>query len=143
MSHLVAVYAASPNVLGALARRASKGARWNHCGVVVGDKVIEARVWFGVVATPLHEWVARYPEHEVKGIECPRPDLGEQFALDQLGKGYDYLGASGVPFRSHWQDPSRWYCSEKLEAALIRSGAVGRFPDHARNISPQESYDAK
>jgi hypothetical protein len=58
----------------------------------------------------------------------------------QIGKGYDYAGALGVPFRSHWQDDSCWHCGELIEAALAAGGRM-RWRDTKAAISPQESWD--
>lgn len=144
MPHISAVYTASRDPLSALARLVTGNAKWSHCGVLIGtptgDVVVEARMWYGVVATPFNEWVARCPHYEVVEIDCPDPAAGEAFALAQVGKKYDYLGALGVPFRSHWQDPTRWYCSEKLESVLLAAGR-NRWRDTKQAISPQESFD--
>lgn len=115
-------------------------AKFSHCGVVVGDYVVEARLWFGVVATPVKEWAARHPYYESLRIACPDVQAAEAFAWSQIGKPYDYLGALGMPLRSDWQNPNKWYCSELVEAALLAGGRQ-RWRDSKAGISPQESWD--
>ena len=140
MSALTIAYTGSRDPLSEVARLATGNAKWSHCGIVVGDFVVEARMWFGVVGTPFADWKSRCPHYELATVECPDPKAAEDFAWAQLGKPYDYLGAFSVPFRTHWQDPERWYCSELVEAALIAGGRQ-RWRDTRSSISPQESWD--
>ena len=137
---LTVVYTGSRDPLSKLARVLTQNAKWSHCGILVEGFVVEARVWYGVVATPFEEWKARCPHYEVVQIDCPNPAAARSFAWSQIGVGYDYLGAFGVPFRSSWQDSNRWYCSELVEAALAAGGRQ-RWRDSKSGISPQESWD--
>jgi uncharacterized protein YycO len=124
-----------------LTRFFTGGARWSHCGIVDHERgvVIEALMWKGVVETPFSHWQLRYPSFEVVEIACPVPGLGLDYARRQVGSGYDYLGAIGVPWRSPWHHPGRWYCSELVEAALAQAGRR-RWRLEARGISPMESW---
>lgn len=115
------------------------GALWSHCGLVVGDNVVEALIK-GVTLTPLTEWKARYPRYDLVEIECPDPEAAEQFAIAQVGKAYDWLGCIGAPWRAHWQDPNRWYCSELVEAA-VAAGGRHRWRREKNGISPMDSWN--
>lgn len=124
-----------------LTRFFTGGARWSHCGVVDLERgvIIEAQVWRGVIETPLDEFEAHYPSTEIVRIDCPFPEHALAFARTQVGKPYDYLGAVGVPWRTRWDDPARWYCSELVEAALAAGGRL-RWRLDKRGVSPMESW---
>jgi uncharacterized protein YycO len=140
MPSITVAYTGSRDPLSTLARLVTGNAKWSHCGIVVGDYVIEARLYYGVVGTPINEWKKRCPHFEMVDVECANPDAAHAFAREQVGKGYDYAGAFSVPFRTHWQHPSHWYCSELVEAALY-AGGRNRWRDTKQAISPQESWD--
>lgn len=93
----------------------------------------------GVVETSFAHWMLRYPSSEEVQIDCPAPIAAMQFTRSQIGKGYDYLGAFGVPWRSPWHSEDRWYCSELVEAALQHGGRL-RWRLNKRGVSPMESW---
>jgi len=140
MPYVSAVYSANRDPLSALGRLATRNADWNHCGLIVGNEVYEARIWYGVQPTPFEAWKERCPHHTVVQIECPYPELAYESARKKKGAGYDYWGALGVPWRAHWQDPARFWCAEFLEACLL-AGGCNRWREDVFSISPQESYD--
>jgi hypothetical protein len=57
-------------------------------------------------------------------LTVPDIEAMRAFLREQLGAGYDWLGAAGIPvLRSDdWQDPDRWWCSELIIAALAAGG---------------------
>ena len=142
--HIVAGYSRRTNLPSFMTRALTGGARWSHCGFVdlLAGVVIEAQMFKGVMLTPLDEWQANYPSCEFIRIACPQPRDALLFAYAQVGKGYDYAGAFGVPFRASWQDDSRWYCSEHLEAS-VAAGGRQRFHLNKHGISPMESWNAR
>lgn len=124
-----------------LTRMLTGGARWSHCGILDVERqvVIEALMWRGVVETPLAHWMLRYPRWERVDITCPNAINALAFARAQRGKGYDYLAVIGVPWRTAWDNPARWYCSELVEAALAAGGRL-RWRLTKRGVSPMESW---
>lgn len=139
MPHITAAFSRRTNLPSFVTRFLTGGARWSHCAIVDGGHMIEALMLKGVVSTPAGQWASKYPSYDLVQIECPNPDAALTFARDQIGKGYDYLGAIGVPWRAPWHDPRRWYCSELLEAALSVGGRR-RWRLEARGVSPMESW---
>lgn len=137
--YVEAVFSRRTNIPSFLTRFFTGGARWSHCGLIVGGDVIEALMFKGVVATPINEWIKRYPSYERVAIECPNPAAAKWFALKQVGKGYDYKAVIGVPWRSPWNHEHRWYCSELVEAALAAGGRL-RWRLEKRGVSPMESW---
>ena len=141
MSHLYAIFSRRTSLPSFLTRFLTGGARWSHCGILDRERsvVIEALMFKGVVETPLARWMLRYPSFQQIRIDCPQPEAALQFAREQVGKGYDYLAVLGVPWRTAWDHPGRWYCSELLEAAL-RAGGRLRWRLNKRGVSPMESW---
>lgn len=141
MGAVVAVFSRGASLPSFAIRTVTGAARWSHCGVVDIERglVIEALAFKGVVDTPLAEWCAKRPSHETVHISCPDPHRAVQYARQQIGKPYDYLAAAGVPWRTPWDDPRRWYCSELLEAALA-AGGRHRWRLDKRGVSPMESW---
>jgi uncharacterized protein YycO len=120
------------------------GALWHHCGVLDQERqeVIEPLMFKGVVRTPLHEWIDRYPRVGFRAYEVPNAQVGLTFARAQVGKPYDYRGAFGVPLRANWDNPGAWYCHELLEAALKEAGARRWYCDFCPK-TPTESFLVK
>ena len=117
--------------------RAVTSCPWHHVGVVFNDYVIEAR-FTGVIKTPIDEFKAR-GKHAI--VDCPVNDEGAalDFALNQLGKGYDLAGLISFPFRARWQHPSRWYCSE-LAAAIAEAGGSPLVRSDLNGVSPRDLW---
>lgn len=114
--------------------------QWHHVGVVFNDEyVIEAR-FIGVVKTPLADFKAR-GKYEIIDYEVPDEGVALDFALNQLGKQYDFAGLISFPFRVKWQDPSRWYCSE-LVAAIAAIGGSPIVRANLTSVSPRDLWAA-
>lgn len=131
--HLVIAFARRKS-LRSFGNRATRiGGRWSHTALWDPARSVfnEALMFEGVVETAQSVWFDRYSATELVAVPCPDPEAGLRFAREQVGKGYDYLGALGVPWRRNWQDPALWYCAEKEAAALAAAGRqVFRDPEH-------------
>lgn len=141
MSAIAAVFSRRTSLPSFLTRFFTGGSRWSHCGIVDAERgvVIEALMFRGVVETPMQQWRRRYPSFELVYTACPDPAAALAFARAQVGQRYDYWAAFGVPWRTSWDDPRRWYCSELLEAALAAGGRL-RWRLTKRGVSPMESW---
>lgn len=134
------IYSRSWTIGSPLIRHADRWGQWSHCGVVVPDgRVIEARAFHGVVATPRRDFDKRASSQEVVHITVPDLDAGLAWLDQQVGKGYDYAGILGNAFRQNWHDPERWQCAELVEAFLASCGRA-RFRADAWRISPNMSW---
>lgn len=104
--------------------------RWSHCGVVVGDNVIESTATKGVVVTPLKEFIERYNDHAFATIPV-KDSVAE--ALDRasniIGDKYDFAAIFGIFFRTGWNQRGKWLCSEAVAhiAGTFREDYVGRI----------------
>lgn len=138
---MLALFSRRTSLPSFLTRFFTGGARWSHCGVYDLSRgvVIEALMFKGVVETPIDVWKKRYPSWEMVRIKCPDELEALNFARAQFGKPYDYIAAFGVPWRTSWDNPNRWYCSELVEAAL-KAGGRQRWRLEKRGVSPMESW---
>lgn len=141
MSHLTVLYTRTRTMGAALIRAGAWWGPWSHCGIVDGEHVIESlALQGGVVCTPLVEVIERSSHAEAVDIECPMPERGLEWAHSTVGEPYDWGGVLGIPLRARdWQAPGRWYCSEHVEAALVRAGRT-RWRAGMHGISPCQSY---
>lgn len=129
--------------LGLLTRGARPGGRWGHTALWDEERSCfsEALMFKGVVETPHEHWFSKWSAVELVAVPVPDPGAGIRFARSTLGHGYDYLGAFSVPFRDDWQDPSRWYCSER-DTMAIQAAGVTLFYDPVRGIHPHDLWRA-
>lgn len=118
-------------------------ARWSHSGAIVDTRgapfVVEARALRGVVATPLHEFLARYSRTEIVRYAVPDAKAGDDWVCAQIGKRYDYLAILGRLCRRDWGDPTAWHCQELVEARFAAAGAQ-RFRGGPQLITPNMGY---
>lgn len=95
-----------------VAIRLKTWSEWQHGGVVIGDKVIEALAFRGVVATPLKEFEKRYRNTLI--VEIPHRGDYQKRAYEQVGKPYDWAAILGFIFRRSWANPDKWFCFELI-----------------------------
>lgn len=104
--------------------------RWSHCGIIIGDSVIESTAMRGVTVTPLADFIARYKSHHIATVMV-KDDVwsAQERAMAEVGKGYDFLAIFGILFRTGWSNGNRWFCSELVAhaAGTYRKNRVGRI----------------
>lgn len=139
--HLVIAFARRRGVLPFLNRATRPGGHWSHTALWDSHRRVfnEALMFEGVVETRQEAWFDRYSETQMIAVPCPNPLAGLMFAQAQIGKGYDYLGALGVPWRRDWQDPERWYCSE-LDAMVLAAAGRPVFRDPHKGGHPHDLW---
>lgn len=78
---------------------------------------------------------------ELLTLDCTDEQRNEalSFAIDQVGKPYDYAGVLLFSFAPRWNDKRRWFCSELTAAALHRAGII-TVPDKMWRVSPGSLY---
>lgn len=105
--------------------RLRTGGRQTHCGVLIGNKVIEARgiplgEWLkhiflgtpytskhGVMETPLEEFKSKYKHTTVRYMQGD-----ESKALELIGKPFDMAALIGSFFRINYHNPNKYMCAE-------------------------------
>jgi hypothetical protein len=71
-------------------------------------------------------------------VVVPDIDAARAFAEAQMGKGYDFAGAVGIPltYSEDWADDSRWWCSD-LTFAIVLAGGTRLFdPAVMKRVRP-------
>lgn len=109
------VILATDNRVTSLAIKTFTFSKWHHAGVILGDKVIEARAWEGVVESSLEEFKNRYPKTLI--IDIPHKGDYQQKLYSQLGKPYDWGAIFKFVFRGDWSEESKWFCFELVAYA--------------------------
>lgn len=139
--HLRIIYTRAQSLGSFLIRMGAWWGPWSHCGIVVGDMVIESLATKGgVVLSSLQSVINRSTHYEIVEVPCPDPQKAIDWAYSTLGKPYDWGGIFAIPLRErNWQSNNRWYCSEHVEAALVQGGRA-RFRSGMHGVSPCQSY---
>jgi hypothetical protein len=144
--HLVFAVSRRTRLPSVVTRLATSGALWSHSAFYDVERGVmnEALLFKGMVQTPVHEWVQRYPSREFFAVPVPDPAAGIAWRRSILGQGYDYLGALGVPWRGDWQAEGRWYCSEADTVTCLHAGRQ-LFVDHdgvvkSRGVCPHDFW---
>lgn len=126
--------------IGSLLLRTGMWSSWSHCAVVTPQQtVIEAAAFHGVIERPLADFLAHVSKSSVKDIALPDDAAAIAWARSQIGKPYDWAGATGLAFQREWQRADFWFCSEFLEG-VATAGGRQRFVNQASRVTPQHSW---
>jgi uncharacterized protein YycO len=101
-----------------------KWAQASHSMILDGDHVIHATMLHGVIRQPLFDAVKGQTVVKTVSYTVPDEAKGIAWALQQVGKKYDFAGAFGLglfPARS-WQEDDKWFCHELCAAAIHHAG---------------------
>ena len=102
---------------------------WSHCGIALQNGMVLHTTWpKGVHLTPIEEWVATYPAHEVIDVPLEYELSAEVWSRNQLGKPYDLSGLIAFSTHRNWQEDDKWFCSELVGAALVKGGLNFKVP---------------
>ena len=114
-------------IVSTLIRWQSRG-QYSHAALLMPDgRIVESWHGDGVRVKTLTDWegIDAFTIHVMPEAAW---DDAIQFALDQVGNGYDYKGvARFVSRRRHYDNVEKWFCSELVFAALE---SVGYAPFH-------------
>lgn len=119
---------------------ASQAIRWftwsshSHVDFVLSDGRLLGATTDGVTIRDDGRWsrMARV------GVDVPASVI--DVAMTQIGKPYDWTGILGFPFRSNWQDPGRWFCSELVAWAFDQAGFPLLRAEHLSRITPRDLW---
>jgi uncharacterized protein YycO len=142
---ITVVFTRSKNIGSYLIRKIS-WSEWSHCAIVdySSNTVIEATWPQGVIERPLEEFLA---QHTTNGEVCFRTYKGDkrvvEYCRSQVGKPYDTLGVLGVGIHREWQDDSKWWCNELIEAGLVKYGYSPYIAANLRRLTPQHRWIVK
>jgi len=113
---------------------------FSHCAVNVNGIVYESTIEKGVTKCSLNSFADRYPNRETIIVDGNN-DLAETWLNKQIGKDYDFTALAGIPLRKKWNDDNKWFCSELVAEALVKSGVLNmRLKTH--RVTPRDLWYA-
>ena len=105
-------------IVSNLIRWQSRG-QYSHAAILMPDgQIVESWQGAGVRVKTLSDW-DDIDAFTIPGMPDAAWDDAIGFALDQVGKGYDYVGvARFITRQKGYPDLKKWFCSELVFAAL-------------------------
>ena len=117
---------------------ASGSHQFSHSIAIIGERAYEASMTHACRASTVDELMDGIVFYRDMAVWAPDIDAARAFAEAQMGKGYDWPGAVGIPFTysDSWADDSKWWCSELVFAILLAGGVRLYDPDVMKRIRP-------
>jgi uncharacterized protein YycO len=108
-------------ILSTLIRWQSRG-KYSHAAILLPNgRIVESWQGSGVRIKKLKDW-RDIDAFAVPGMTTAQWDDAIEFAIGQVGKGYDYLGVLRFVSRRPSPENERWFCSELVFDALRHAG---------------------
>ena len=117
MQKLTLIFARVDKPISQLIRFVTRSS-WSHVGIVDGEWVYESVGGYGVVKTPLKDFIARYDMTQQAYIEVRSVRRVIAKAESLLGKKYDTKGALGYMFGRDWNHPDFFQCAEYVDESI-------------------------
>lgn len=112
--------------------------QFSHAMTIIGDRAYEASMTHGCRAGTVDDLMDGIAVYREMPVWVPDLDAAIAFAEAQVGKGYDWLGAIGIPltYSEDWADDSKWWCSD-LAFAIVLAGGTRLFdPAVMKRVRP-------
>lgn len=112
--------------------------QFSHAITIIGPKAYEASMAHGCRTGSVNELMAGIVVYRDMEVWVPDIRAAVQFAEDQVGKGYDWFGAIGIPltYSEDWSDDGSWWCSD-LAFAIVMAGGTRLFdPAMMKRVRP-------
>jgi len=112
--------------------------QFSHSITLIGQRGYEASMVHGCRAGTVEELMEGIVVYRDMPVLVPDIDAARAFAEDQVGKGYDFAGAVGIPltYSEDWTDDGKWWCSD-LTFAIVLAGGLRLFdPDVMKRVRP-------
>jgi len=109
---------------------------YSHAALMLKDgSIVEAWQGEGVRTTRLKDW-CNVDVFGVREMTDSQWAIAIEYALEQVGKGYDYWGCVRFVSRRRLPENDKWFCSELVFAALQRAGISLLHRIRADEVSP-------
>lgn len=112
--------------------------QFSHAISIIGERAFEASMTHGCRAGSVDQLMEGIVVYRDMPVWVPNIDAAQAFAEAQVGKGYDWPGAIGIPFTysEDWSDNSSWWCSD-LAFAIVLAGGTRLFdPAVMKRVRP-------
>ena len=129
------------NTAGSMFLRSAMWSDWSHVALVnSSDDAIESRAFAGVKMTTLREATAVAAKWTVRAVVCDESSAWS-FAVQQLGKPYDWGAVFGIGLHRDWNADDKWFCSELVAASLMAGGTMIVNKPTGR-VTPQDLFES-
>jgi uncharacterized protein YycO len=92
----------------------------------------------------VHDWCPRSDKSfRVERWIADIPDSCLDYAKEQVGKPYDWLGVVGIVLKRNWQNDKHWFCSELVAASCIKAGYPLIDVKNPGRVTPSMIYQSK
>lgn len=115
--------------------------KFSHVAIRISDELVVHSTFAdgGVHCISLNEFAEKYPGYIEIDIPLPDEKAAINYAMDQIGKPYDWTAIVGMVFQRKWHEEDSWFCNEYWEA-IAKIGGRPRFRDEVHRITPQQSW---
>jgi len=127
------------NDLGGWLIRLFTFSTWNHVAIEIDGVIYDAMAGKGVRLMSAWGFEHRWDKAVSVPVTVQDKQAAMEFLSSQLGKPYDWMALFAMPFRTTWQSPHRWFCSELAAKALLVSG-YGPFNVQEYRITPRDLW---
>jgi hypothetical protein len=129
-----------PNLSSQIIAILSRSKIWSHCMLIIDNEAYEATMLHGCRIVPVEEAMKGVAYYRDMTVDIPDIDAAIAFGKAQEGKGYDFIGALGIPLMmsDDWGDWSKWWCSEEVFAMVGAGGLWMLDPDEQKRVTPQD-----
>lgn len=112
--------------------------QFSHAIAIIEDRAYEASMTHGCRAGTVDEVMAGIVVYRDMPVWVPDLDAAQAFAQAQVGKGYDWPGAIGIPFTysEDWSDDGSWWCSDLVFAIVLAGGTRLFDPAVMKRVRP-------
>lgn len=112
--------------------------QFSHAIAIIEGRAYEASMTHGCRADTVDVVMKGIVVYRDMRVWVPDLDAATAFAEAQAGKGYDWLGAVGIPFTysEDWSDDSKWWCSDLVFAIVLAGGTRLFDPAVMRRVKP-------
>ena len=112
--------------------------QFSHSITIIGERAYEASMTHGCRAGTVDQLMASIVVYRDMPVAVPDIDAAQAFAEAQVGTGYDFAGAVGIPltYSEDWTDDSKWWCSDLTFAILLAGGLRLFDPAVMKRVRP-------
>jgi hypothetical protein len=112
--------------------------QFSHSITIIGQRAYEASMTHGCRAGTVEELMDGIVVYRDMPVVVPDIDAARTFAEQQVGKGYDFAGAAGIPltYSEDWTDDSKWWCSDLTFATVLAGGLRLFDPAVMKRVRP-------
>lgn len=112
--------------------------QFSHAIAIIGARGYEASMTHGCRAGTVDDVMKGIVVWRDMEVWVPDLDAAAAFAEAQVGKGYDWPGAIGIPltYSEDWADDSKWWCSDLVFAIVMAGGTYLFDPDVMHRVRP-------